>query len=68
LKDAIKVNDYIEYTEADEEWHWYDIFNVVMGLVEGSMGAIPSNTNSYYCSKNSTEARGNTEAMIEEFS
>jgi len=56
---------YIQYTTDQMEFKWFDTFNVIMGLLEGAMAAIPSNTNSYYCSLNTTEARGNTKSMIE---
>lgn len=31
--------------------------NIPLGLLEGSMAAIPSKNDSFYCSKNSTAAR-----------
>lgn len=40
-----------------------DIFNIPLGIVEGGMAAIESNTASLYCSKNSTAARKNIYAM-----
>jgi len=45
-----------------------DLFNIPLGLLEGSMAAIPSNTNNYYCSTNATAARSNIASMDGYFS
>ena len=55
-------------TGADYTFLWTDIFNVAFGIVEGGMAAIPSNTNNYYCGKNTTIARLSLNAMIDDFS
>lgn len=60
--------DQYDYLAPDKTFHWYDIFNIMIGLLEGAMGAIPSNKNSLYCSTNSTSVRKNTYALILEFS
>ena len=52
----------------DYKFYWNSIFYIPIGLLEGSMGAIPSNTNNYYCSSNSTAIRGYTTSMTSDFS
>jgi hypothetical protein len=41
-----------------------DIFNIPLGLIEGGMGAIQSNTDNYYCAKNTTAGRKSLESMV----
>lgn len=55
-------------TGPDLRFRWYDILNIGTGLLEGSMGAIPSSTYNYQCGKNATLARGYLEDMSTEFS
>ena len=52
----------------DTTFYLTDSINVVLGLLEGAMSAIPSNTQNYYCSKNVTLARGYLTTMITDFS
>ena len=42
---------------------WTDIFDGPLGLVEGAMAAIQTQTNNYYCSRNVTAARQNLQSM-----
>lgn len=44
-----------------------DIFNIPLGVIEGGMAAIESNTASLYCSKNSTASRKNIYEMQSSF-
>jgi hypothetical protein len=41
-----------------------DFFNVPLGLVEGALGAIKSKEANFLCSRNTTAARKNFEAMV----
>jgi len=42
-----------------------DIFNIPLGALEGSMAAIPSNINNYFCSLNATSSRKNLQSFTE---
>ena len=46
-----------EYVEPDKSFRIDDFFNVIMGMLEGSMGAVESNIYSFQCSRNSSAAR-----------
>jgi hypothetical protein len=65
-----QVEDTDAYTpiKADYTFVWVDTFNLMFGIIEGAMGAIPSNTNNYYCSLNLTAGRLNINYMIDYFS
>jgi hypothetical protein len=52
-----------EYIEPDKSFRFADIFNVIMGMLDGSMGAVESNIYSFQCSKNSTAARADIVLM-----
>lgn len=52
-----------EYVEPDKKFYLEDIFNVLMGLIEGSMGAVESNLFSFQCSRNSSAVRADITLM-----
>ncbi len=41
-----------------------DIFNIPLGIIEGALGAIQSRPSNFLCSRNTTAARKNLEAMV----
>lgn len=41
-----------------------DFFNVPLGIIEGALGAIKSKEANFLCSRNTTAARKNFEAMV----
>jgi hypothetical protein len=41
-----------------------DIFNIPLGIIEGALGAIKSKEANFLCSRNTTAARKNLEAMV----
>ncbi len=49
-------------------WDLADIFNIPLGFIDGAMGALPSDSNAYYCNKNLTAARDTADNMLEYFS
>lgn len=53
------------YLEPDKTFRWTDSFNVIMGMIEGSMGAVDSNIYSFQCSRNSTAVRADVQLMIQ---
>lgn len=53
----------IEYVEPDKNFYLEDVFNVLMGLIEGSMGAVESNLFSFQCSRNSSAVRADIALM-----
>jgi predicted transcriptional regulator len=55
-------------TNPDKSFHFGDIFYMMFGTLEGSMGAIPSSKLNYQCGKNATLARQYTEEMVSDFS
>jgi hypothetical protein len=38
-------------------WVWTDYMNFLLGTIDGAMGALPQQSYTYYCNKNSTAAR-----------
>jgi hypothetical protein len=44
-----------------------DIFYFITGSLQGAMGAVPSNTYSYQCSKNATLLNTNLQTMRNDF-
>jgi hypothetical protein len=55
-------------TAPDKTFRLGDPLNMVFGVVEGSMSAIPSSTFNYQCGKNTTLARTYTNNMVLDFS
>lgn len=41
-----------------------DVFNIPLGIIEGALGAIKSKEANFLCSRNTTAARKNLEAMV----
>lgn len=41
-----------------------DVFNFPLGFIEGALGAIKSREANFLCSRNTTSARKNFEAMV----
>lgn len=41
-----------------------DLFNIPLGVIEGALGAIKSKQANFLCSRNTTAARKNFEAMV----
>ena len=50
------------------KWGLIDIFNLPLGVIDGAMGALPSDSFAYYCNKNLTAARDTVEPMLEYWS
>jgi hypothetical protein len=42
-----------------------DVFNIPLGALEGTMAAIPSNVNNYFCSLNATSSRKNLQSFTD---
>ena len=58
----------VEATDPDLTFRWYDPLNIAMGLLEGSMGAVPSSLYNYQCGKNATLARTYLMDTVTDFS
>ena len=49
-------------------WGISDYLNLLLGLVDGAMGSLPSTSNTFHCNKNSTAARLTLITMLNDFS
>lgn len=73
--EAVKIADFSSGEDGEptvdrsyQTWNLPDFFQFSLGIVDGTLGALPSTSSTYYCNKNSTAARLMLNTVIIDFS